>query len=100
MAENPDEKRHRGRPRKPESGEASSEKEEPAFRPKVTKINAIAKRTVKTGQYEMYEISTMIEAEPDSAFSVSHNVSMINRLVTQEVTAMADEIRKSVEVDR
>lgn len=72
--------------------------EGPAFRPLVTKINAIAKRSVRTGQYETYEISTMVEAERDPNFSVQHNISMINRLVTQEVNEMAEEIRKTVEV--
>lgn len=74
------------------------ETETAAFRPLITKINAIAKRTIRTGQYENFEISTMVEAERDPNFSVQHNISMINRLVTQEVNELAEEIRKQVEV--
>jgi Zn-dependent M32 family carboxypeptidase len=79
---------------------ARKEKDPPPFKPMVTKINSIAKRTIRTGQYESYELSTMIEGEPDPNYSVRESIQKFQQLVSQEVNDLTEEIRKQVEAEK
>lgn len=64
----------------------------PRFSPFVTSMTAKAQRTIRTGQYESFDISTLVSFEPDRRFSIVENTAKLNTLVTDEVNRMADEI--------
>lgn len=62
------------------------------FSPFVTTLSVKAQRTVRTGQYESFEISNLITFEPDRRFSTVENTARVNNFVTDEVNRVADEI--------
>ncbi len=90
----------RTEPAPDERGHVLRENEDgsPRFSPYVAQLSSKAQRTVRTGQYESFEISTILTFEPDRRFSTKENVSNVNNLITEEVNRVAREIEASLEV--
>lgn len=78
----------------PEPTEPGTVVAAPKIRPTVVKVNSIAKRVVSVGKYQSFEISTMLECEPDPAFSARANVEIVQKVVTETVNTLADRIER------
>lgn len=75
-----------------EDGLPVNEDGSPRFKPTIARVNTIVKRTVRTGQYESFEISTMLEVEADPRFSARDNLAKVQAVVVESVNEMADQI--------
>lgn len=86
-------RRREGSESSPAAGaEAVAPSARPAYAPTALRLNSIAKRIVRTGQYESFEVSTMLEVEPDPNYSTRENLAFIGGAVTAEVNRLADQI--------
>lgn len=72
----------------------------PRYSPYVTTMSAKAERTVRTGQYESFSLSTLVTFEPDRRFSIAQNATNLNLLVTDEVNRVADEVTAKFQVEK
>lgn len=74
----------------------------PPFDPTLVegRISCTAKRVVRTGQYESFDVMVHVDFERDPRFSVMENIQMLNGLAVQECNRAADQIRSQIEVEK
>jgi hypothetical protein len=74
----------------------------PPFDPSLVegRVHVTAKRVIRTGQYESFDVMVHLEFERDPRFSVLENVNMLNSLAVQEVNRAADLVQSQIAVEK
>lgn len=97
-------KRRRGRPSKAEqeAEEAAALAALPPFHPSLVagRVNVIAKRVVRTGQYESFDLMIQADFERDPRYGVAECIEMVAELVTGQANAIAERIQREISVEK
>src|SRR5262249_42974040 len=76
----------------------------PPFDPRVvgndSRMKITAKRTVRTGQFESFEVQLHIDIQRDPRFSVEQNDIMLGERLSDDVNALADRIQRTIQVEK
>jgi hypothetical protein len=74
----------------------------PPFDPELSQghLSATAKRTVRTGQFESFEIMIHCQMDRDPRFSVVENMAMLGAAASQEANSIADRIQRTITVEK
>jgi hypothetical protein len=90
------------KPKRTRRTKAEIASELPPFHASVVEghCSATAKRTVRTGSYESFEIMIHAEFDRDPRFSVMECMGMLGTLAAQEANRIADQIQREIVVEK
>lgn len=63
-------------------------------------LSATAKRVVRTGPYESFELLIHADLPRDPRFGVFENIDKVAALVTDRVNTLADQVQKAIGTDK
>ena len=64
------------------------------------RFKVTAKRTVRTGQFESFEIQLHIDIGRDPRYTVAENFTLLGERISDDVNTLADRVQRTIQVEK